>query len=248
MDFWLARPALGLARNCSRERRGVFPWRRRSERWDEGGGPPLKPATIHKVYAGRTGDSYLTRPTEELGRIDAYLAEPGNKGGECPIRRRRDDSPDEGRGGAAKAGSGRRALDRASLRAWRRCARRSGSWWTRACPRPCSRSLSAATAGWTFPAGSKEGKKVVLLPTSDWSALDRVAGLMRVPGWLKQTRILAVGAPHGTAAACEAEKVKAALGAELVTITQRPRDGVLPGGRPGGRRGGSRGVLDQPGA
>ena len=38
------------------------------------GWPKPPPVTIHKVYAGRTGDSYLTRPTEELARIDEYLA------------------------------------------------------------------------------------------------------------------------------------------------------------------------------
>ena len=37
--------------------------------------PKLPPAKIYKVYAGRTGDAYLTRPTEELAKFDKYFAE-----------------------------------------------------------------------------------------------------------------------------------------------------------------------------
>jgi hypothetical protein len=79
--------------------------------------------------------------------------------------------------------------------------------------------------GWMyFPQWHKQGKKVVLLPTSDWGELEKVVGLMRVPAWMKQTRILAVGRPHGTAAACSAEQVKKRIGADLVTI---PNEQVL---------------------
>jgi L-fucose isomerase-like protein len=70
-----------------------------------------------------------------------------------------------------------------------------------------------------FPQWHKQGKKVVLLPSSDWSELDRIVSLMRVPARMKHTRILAIGAPHGTAAACSAEKVKKAFGADLVTVS-----------------------------
>jgi L-fucose isomerase-like protein len=74
--------------------------------------------------------------------------------------------------------------------------------------------------GWMdFPQWHKQGKQVVLLPTSDWAELGRIVGLLRVPARLKHTRILAIGGPHGTAAACSAEKVKAKLGAELITVS-----------------------------
>jgi L-fucose isomerase-like protein len=44
---------------------------------------------------------------------------------------------------------------------------------------------------------------------------------------MKQTRIIAVGKPHGTAAACSAEQIKEKLGAELVTITnERVMDAI----------------------
>ncbi len=35
--------------------------------------PKLPPAKIYKVYAGRTGDLYLARPTEELARFEQYF-------------------------------------------------------------------------------------------------------------------------------------------------------------------------------
>ncbi len=37
--------------------------------------PPLPTARIYKVYAGRTGDAYLTRPAEEIPRFEKHLAE-----------------------------------------------------------------------------------------------------------------------------------------------------------------------------
>ncbi|MCA9429977.1 MAG: twin-arginine translocation signal domain-containing protein, partial [Candidatus Omnitrophica bacterium] len=38
------------------------------------GWPAMKPARIHKVYVGRTGDIYLSRPTEEIAKFDTHLA------------------------------------------------------------------------------------------------------------------------------------------------------------------------------
>jgi L-fucose isomerase-like protein len=70
-----------------------------------------------------------------------------------------------------------------------------------------------------FQEWRKQGKKVVVMSTSDWSDIDRVVGLMRVPARMKQTRILVVGPPQGTAAGCSQEMVKKKLGAELVMIS-----------------------------
>jgi L-fucose isomerase-like protein len=72
-----------------------------------------------------------------------------------------------------------------------------------------------------FPAWRKAGKKVVLLPTSDWGEIDQVAGLMRVAPRLRQTRVVVVGSPRGTAAACADENVKKRLGAEVVRYSNR---------------------------
>ncbi|MBN1855151.1 MAG: hypothetical protein JW829_20640 [Pirellulales bacterium] len=75
-----------------------------------------------------------------------------------------------------------------------------------------------------FPQWHKEGKKVVLMPTSDWRDIDRGVGLLRVPSKMKHTRILAIGGPHGSAAACDPAQVKEKLGPDLVTI---PNERVL---------------------
>jgi hypothetical protein len=73
--------------------------------------------------------------------------------------------------------------------------------------------------GWMyFPQWHKQGKRVILLPSSDWTEIDRAVSLLRVPAWLKQTRIIAWGAPLGTAAACSAEQIKKRLGAELISV------------------------------
>jgi L-fucose isomerase-like protein len=73
--------------------------------------------------------------------------------------------------------------------------------------------------GWMyFPQWHKQGKKVVLLPTSDWNELEKVVGLMRGPACMKKTRIIAWGGLLGTAAACSAEQVKKKLGAEIVLV------------------------------
>jgi L-fucose isomerase-like protein len=70
-----------------------------------------------------------------------------------------------------------------------------------------------------FPKWQKQGKKVVVLPTSDWGEIDRVVGLMRVAPRLRQTRILMVGKPRGTDQACSPEQVKDRLGAEAIQIS-----------------------------
>jgi len=41
---------------------------------------------------------------------------------------------------------------------------------------------------------------------------------MRVPAWMRQTRIFVVGAPQGTAAACDPKQIKDRLGAEVLPI------------------------------
>jgi len=74
--------------------------------------------------------------------------------------------------------------------------------------------------GWMyFSQWQKAGKKVILLPTSDWGELDQVVKLMRVGPHLRQTRIIVVRGPRGTTAACSAEQVKKCLGAELIPIS-----------------------------
>jgi hypothetical protein len=73
---------------------------------------------------------------------------------------------------------------------------------------------------WMYvPRWQQAGKRVVLLPTSDYGELDRAAALLRVPARMRQSRILAVGPLNGTLPARSAEQIKQRLGAELVSLS-----------------------------
>jgi hypothetical protein len=179
--------------------------------------PKLPTVRIHKVFAGRTGGHYLSRPTDEIERFNRYLDGVAKKlgnvefvGGELipavkveEVAAKLKDADGallfhlSGHGGNAPVLS--KLLDTGVPAA------------------VFSQPFSGH--GWMyFPALAKAGKKVVLLPTSDWGELDRIVALLRVPAWLRQTRILAIGGPRGTAAACDAKQVRERLGAETLPI------------------------------
>jgi len=179
--------------------------------------PKLPPVKIHKVFVGRTGGIYLSRPTAEIEKFNARLAEIERKvegvqfvGGELIPPAKVNDVAAKVKGADGVVlfhlsghGGGAPALGRLV----------DVGVPTVVFSQPFSGH------GWMyFPAWQKAGKPVVLLPTSDWSELDRVVALMRVPAWMRQTRILVVGPPRGTGAACNAEQVKKSLGAELIPI------------------------------
>ena len=72
---------------------------------------------------------------------------------------------------------------------------------------------------WMYvPPMQKAGKRVVLVASSDFADIDRAVALLRVPVRMRQSRILLVGTPAGTAAARSPEQVKQLIGAELVSI------------------------------
>ncbi len=74
---------------------------------------------------------------------------------------------------------------------------------------------------WMYvPQWQKAGKKVILFTSSDYGELERAAALLRVPVRMAQSRIIEVGPARGTKPACSAEKVKEALGAQIVPISQ----------------------------
>jgi len=74
---------------------------------------------------------------------------------------------------------------------------------------------------WMYvPQWQKAGKKVILLPSSDYGELERAAALLRVPVRLGQSRIIVVGKAKGTAPACSAEQIKSRLGPEVISISQ----------------------------
>jgi hypothetical protein len=187
------------------------------------GPSPLPPARIFKLYAGRTGDDYLTRPTEELGRIDAYLAGVENTLGDVRFIGGAMVPPTEIPAVAAQ-------LQDADALLIVHLSHHGGDAPVLAplldVGRPTALfSQPFSGHGWMdFPVWRKQGKRVVLAPSSDWSELDRLAGLLRAAAWMPQTRILAIGGPNGTAPACSPEIVKKALGAELVSV---PNDRVM---------------------
>jgi len=180
--------------------------------------PKLPPARIHVVYAGRTGDMYLAHPTDQLEKFAQYFAGLEKKFGDLkfiggdlipptPVDQLAEKVRDadgvllihlSGHGGDAPV---------------------LGKLIDVGLPTVLF-SQPFSGHGWMyFPQWHKQGKKVVLLPTSDWKEIDRAVGLLRVPAWLKQTRIIAWGAPQGTAAACSAEQIKKALGAEMISVS-----------------------------
>jgi len=74
---------------------------------------------------------------------------------------------------------------------------------------------------WMYvPQWQKAGKKVILLPSSDYGELERAAALLRVPVRLRQSRIIVVGKAKGTAPACSAEQIRTRLGPEVISISQ----------------------------
>jgi hypothetical protein len=182
--------------------------------------PPLEPVKIYKVYVGRTGGIYLSRPTAEIAKFDAYLAgverRLGNVkfvGGECvpPVD-------------VAKVVENLKDADGAIMF---HLSGHGGDAPQQAMDQIINVGLPSAIFsqpfsghGWMyFPQWRKAGKKVVLLPTSDWSELDHIVGLMRVAGCMRQTRMIVVGGPQGTEAACSADKVKERLGVTVMPVS-----------------------------
>jgi len=183
--------------------------------------PPRLPAVkIYKVYIGRTGGIYLSRPTEEIEKFNKYLANVENKLGDVKFAGGELIPPTEvdkvvaklsdadgvllfhlsGHGGGAPKAAMDRIIDTGLPTA------------------VFSQPFSGH--GWMyFPQWQKDGKKVVLLPTSNWDELEQVVRLMRVAPHLRHTRIIVVRGPLGTDPACSAEQVKKRLGVELIPIS-----------------------------
>ncbi len=188
----------------------------RQENWP----PKMPPAKIYKVFVGRTGDIYLSRPTEEVDKFNRYLANLEYKLGDVKFI-----------GGDLVPPT---AVDEVLPK----LAEADGVLLFHLCGHGGGAPLQAMTKivdaglptvvfsqpfsghGWMyFPIWQKQGKKVVLMPSSDWSDLDRTVALMRVKPHLARTRILVIRGPLGTEAACSAEQVKAKLGAEMIPIS-----------------------------
>ena len=179
--------------------------------------PPVK---IYKLFVGRTGGIYLSRPTPEIEKLNRYCTGIEHKLGDVKFIGGQIVPPADvdqvlpklkeadgvllihlsGHGGGAPHQAMSRIIDTGLP--------------TIVFTQPFSGH------GWMyFPRWQKEGKKVVVLPTSDWSELDRAAALMRVGPHLAKTRVLVIRGPLGSEAACSAERVKDRLGVEMIPVT-----------------------------
>jgi hypothetical protein len=182
--------------------------------------PKLPTVKIHQVYIGRTGGIYLSRPQEEIGKFQEYLAALERKLGDVKFVGGEVVPPVEAAAVVAK-------LKDADGLLLFHLSGHGGDAPEQAMSQMIDAGLQTAVFsqpfsghGWMyFPNWQKAGKKVVLLPSSDWAEIERVVKLMRVGPQLRQTRIIVVRGPQGTAAACDAKQVKERLGAEMVPIT-----------------------------
>ncbi|MFB3825778.1 MAG: hypothetical protein ACE15B_03380 [Bryobacteraceae bacterium] len=188
--------------------------------------PKLRPATIYKVYIGRSGATtsartgrtvqYLTWGKEEITKMDQHLQGLENKLGDVKFIGGETIPPADAAQVAAKAASAD-----GLLLVW--LSGHGGDYETLeklsfGLDKPAVSYFQPFSGhGWMWHQQWKK-RKVLLLSTNDRRDLDEAIALLRVPALMKQTRILAVNGPRGTKAACSAEQVKNKLGAELVTI------------------------------
>ena len=185
---------------------------------DRGLLPKPRPVKIYTIFAGRTGDYYLAHPTAELAKFNQYFNDLEKKLGDVQFVGRDMIPPADAGQLVAKVKEADGVL-LIHLSAHGGDAPVLSKIVDVGLPTALF-SQPFSGHGWMyFPEWHKQGKKVVLLPSSDWSEIERVVGLMRVPAWLKQTRIIAWGAPLGTAAACSAERIRERFGAQLVSVS-----------------------------
>jgi hypothetical protein len=188
--------------------------------------PKLRPATIHKIYVGRSGSyqnartgrtvQYLTWGKEEVAKMDAHLQGLEKKYGDVRFVGGDIIPPANAAQVAEKAASADGLLliwlsghggDYATLETLRFGV-----------DKPAVSFFQPFSGhGWMWHQQWKN-RKVLLLSTSDWGELDEAVQLLRVPALMKQTRILAVNGPRGTKNSCSAELVKKKFGADLVTV------------------------------
>ncbi len=182
--------------------------------------PKIAAIKIYKVYVGRTGGIYLSRPTEEIGKFERYLAHLERKLGDVRFVGGVLIPPTDVNKVVAK-------LHDADGVLLFHLSGHGGGAPKKAMDQIVNVGLPTAVFsqpfsghGWMyFPQWQKEGKKVVLLPTSDWGDIDQIVALMRVAPRLRQTRIIVVGRAKGTDAACSAGQVKERLGTEVIPIS-----------------------------
>jgi hypothetical protein len=187
--------------------------------------PKLKPATIHKLYIGRSGATvnragrtvqYLTWGKDEIAKMDEHLRGLEQKLGDVKFAGGETIPPTDVGEVAARA-----AKADGLLLVW--LSGHGGDYQTLeklsfGIDKPAVSFFQPFSGhGWMWHQQWKK-RKVLLLSTTDRHELDNAIALLRVPTMMKQSRILAVEGPRGTKAACSAEAVKAKFGTEVVSI------------------------------
>lgn len=182
--------------------------------------PKMPPVKIHKVFIGRTGGIYLSRPTEEIEKFNRYLANVEYKLGDV------------------KFVGGDLVQDAEIDQVLAKIKEADAVLLFHLCGHGGDAPLAAMTKiidlglptavfsqpfsghGWMyFPIWQKQGKSVILLPSSDWGELENAARLLRVKPNMARTRILVIRGPVGSAAACDTAQVKTRLGTEMIPVT-----------------------------
>ena len=189
--------------------------------------PRLRPATIYKVYVGRSGEResrrvpgtmvrYLTWSEEEITKLENHLQDLETQLGDVTFVGGEAIPPADVAEVAAKAESAD-----GLLLIW--LSGHGGDYETLeklsfGLGKPAVSFFQPFSGhGWMWHQQWKD-RNVVLLSTTDLDELDEAVSLLRVPALMKQTRILAVNGPRGTRAACSPEEVKKKFGADLVTV------------------------------
>lgn len=188
--------------------------------------PKLRPATIYKVYIGRSGSrvneatgarvQYLTWGKSEVVKMDEHLHDLETKLGDVTFTGGETIPPADVAQIAARASNAD-----GLLLIW--LSGHGGDYETLeklsfGVNKPAVSFFQPFSGhGWMWHQQWKN-RKVLLLSTTDWGELDQAIALIRVPAMMRQTKILAIDGPRGTKAACSADLVKTKLGADLVTI------------------------------
>jgi len=189
---------------------------------EDAGLPKLPPVKIHKVYAGTSGGAWpgpKFKAPAEIARYEKLLAEAERKLGDVTfVGGQQVKNAQEAAKLAADLGDAD-ALLLFDLNF------HNGS---RVAPLV---NTGLPTAIFVYPFSGhqwmyysqwqKAGKKLLVLPTSDYAEIERAARLLRVPGRMRRSRILVVGPPRGTRPARSPDEVKKRLGCEMVPVDIR---------------------------
>ncbi len=182
--------------------------------------PKLPTVNIYKVYIGRTGGIYLSRPEAEIKKLEDRMTQIEQKLGDVKFIGGDLVPPED----VNKVLPKLRKADGVLLF---HLSGHGGGAPSQALKQIVAEGLPTVVFsqpfsghGWMyFPRLQQQGNKVVLLPTSDWNELERATMLLRVGPHMRNTKIIVVNKPLGTPDACSAEKVKETLGAQIIPVT-----------------------------